>query len=193
VKHVTAFAVLLTGLVVAPAISRAQDHAEVGVFADYFRLGETTSNFVGVGGRAGVHVGRPVELEAEMSYDFNHAFTEGFQDTSGAVTFTNSNIRVLHGLFGPKLETKGRVKIFVTAKGGFVNFRLDPRPPSFDTFTSSVDNLRTNNVSAVFYPGGGFEAFLGPFGVRLEAGDEMYLANGAHHNLRVTFGPQLRF
>jgi hypothetical protein len=44
-----------------------------------------------------------------------------------------------------------------------------------------------------FYPGGGFEGFWGAFGLRLEAGDEVYLNNGTYNNLRVTFGPQLRF
>ena len=78
-------------------------------------------------------------------------------------------------------------------KGGFVNFRFDPRPASFNTFTSSVDNLRANNVSGTFYPGGGVEAFLGPIGLRLDVGDEMFFANGVHHNWKASFGPQIRF
>jgi hypothetical protein len=43
------------------------------------------------------------------------------------------------------------------------------------------------------YPGGGVEGFWGPFGLRAEVGDEIYLRNGTFNNLRVTFGPQLRF
>ena len=118
-----------------------------------------------------------------MSYDFNRVFTEGFTDTSGGtVTATNSNIRVLHGLFGPKLQTSGPVKLFVTVKGGFANFRFDPTPASFSTFTSSVNNLRADNVNAALYPGGGVEAFLGPIGLRAEVGDEIIFVNGAHHN-----------
>lgn len=187
------FLVIIAGFALAP-IAHAQDHAEVGVFVDYFRLGETTTNFVGLGGRAGVNVARHVQLEAEMAYDFNHAFTEGFTDTStGTITTQSSNIRVLHGLFGPKFQTSGPVRLFVTVKGGFTNFRFDPTPASFSTFTSSVNNLRTNNVDGAFYPGGGLEAFLGPIGLRLEVGDEVIFANGAHSNWKVTFGPQLRF
>ena len=188
-----AWLLVLAGLGVAPA-AQAQDHVEVGAFVDYFKLHETGTNFVGLGGRAAVNVSRLVQLEAEMSYDFNRVFTEGFTDTSGGtVTATNSNIRVLHGLFGPKLQTSGPVKLFVTVKGGFANFRFDPTPASFSTFTSSVNNLRADNVNAALYPGGGVEAFLGPIGLRAEVGDEIIFVNGAHHNWRVTFGPQLRF
>src|SRR5579863_6766682 len=100
-----AWALVVAGLALAP-VAQAQDHAEVGAFVDYFKLGETSTNFVGLGGRAAVNVAHHVQLEAEMSYDFNRVFTEGFTDTSGgAVTSVNSDIRVLHGLFGPKLQT----------------------------------------------------------------------------------------
>jgi Outer membrane protein beta-barrel domain len=188
-----AFLLLISSLGVAPLV-RAQNHAEVGAFVDYFKLGETSSNFVGLGGRAAFNVARNVQIEAEMSYDFNRVFTEGFTDnTSGAITTTNSNLRVLHGLFGPKFQTSGPVRVFVTVKGGFTNFRFDPTPASFDTFTSSVTNLRTSNVDAALYPGGGVEAFLGPIGLRLEVGDEIIFVNGAHNNWKVSFGPQIRF
>jgi hypothetical protein len=188
-----AFLILVAGMGLAP-VAHAQNHAEVGAFVDYFKLGETGSNFVGFGGRAAVNVAHHVQIEAEMAYDFNQVFTEGFTDSSsGSVTTQNSNIRVLHGLFGPKIQTSGPVRVFVTVKGGFTNFRFDPTPPSFSTFTSSVNNLRTNNVDAALYPGGGVEAFLGPIGLRLEVGDEIIFANGAHNNWKVTFGPQLRF
>ncbi len=188
-----AFLILVAGMGLARTV-QAQDHAEVGAFVDYFRLGETTSNFVGLGGRAAVNVTPHIQLEAEMSYDFNQAFTEGFTNTgSGTITTANSNIRVLHGLFGPKIQTSGPVRLFVTVKGGFTDFRFDPTPPSFTGFTSTVNNLRTNNVDAAVYPGGGVEAFLGPIGLRLEVGDEVFFANGAHSNWKVTFGPQIRF
>lgn len=175
-------------------MAHAQNHAEVGAFVDYFKLGETSTNFVGLGGRGAVNIAKHVQLEAEMSYDFNRVFTEGFTDTTGGtITTANSDMRVLHGLFGPKFQTSGPVRFFVTVKGGFANFRLDPVPASFSTFTSSVTNLRANNVDAVFYPGGGVEAFLGPIGFRLEAGDEVIFVNGTRNNWRVSFGPQLRF
>ena len=43
------------------------------------------------------------------------------------------------------------------------------------------------------YPAAGVEAFAGPIGLRLEAGDDVYFHSGAHNNLRVTIGPQFRF
>jgi len=185
---ITAFAIFF-----AVPTARAQEHGEVGAFVDYFRLHETGTNFAGFGGRAAINVSPYIQIEAEMAYDFNRVFTEGFADTTGTITTQNSNIRVLHGLFGPKIQTNGPVRVFVTVKGGFTNFRFDPRPPSFSTFTSSVEDLRTNNVSGALYPGGGIEAFLGPFGLRAEVGDEIIFSNGAHHNWKVSFGPQIRF
>jgi hypothetical protein len=188
------FSILIAGL--APFAS-AQEHGQVGVYADYLRLSQTRSNFGGLGGRLSVNTGRYLQLEGEMSYDFEQAFTEGFTDNSTippTVTFQRSNLRILHGLFGPKLQTgHGPVRVFLTVKGGFMDFRLDPRPATFGTFTSSVTDLRARNVNGVLYPGGGLDAHLGPVGLRLDVGDEIYFNNGAHHNLRVAFGPMIRF
>jgi hypothetical protein len=189
-KRFALFATIAT--IIFVPIARAQDHVEVGAFVDYFRLQQTKTNFVGLGGRAAFNIVAPVQFEAEMAYDFSRSFTETF---SNGITSSvqNSKIKVLHGLFGPKLQTPGPVRVFVTAKGGFVNFRFDTSANSFSGFTSSLQNLRDDNVSGVFYPGGGVEAFLGPFGLRLEAGDEMIFANGVRHNWKVTLGPQIRF
>ena len=179
--------------VIFTPVARAQDHAEVGAFVDYFRLHQTGSNFVGVGGRAAVNIVPYVQLEAEMAYDFNRAFTETFNNGTGTVTTQSSNLKVLHGLFGPKIQTKGPVRVFVTAKGGFTDFRFDPRAASFSNFVSSVDSLRNDNLDGTLYAGGGVEGFLGPIGLRLDVGDEIIFVNGAQHNWKVTFGPQIRF
>jgi hypothetical protein len=37
------------------------------------------------------------------------------------------------------------------------------------------------------------EGHIGPVGLRLEAGDEIYFAGSTHHNLRAAFGPFIRF
>jgi len=182
----------------APAASAQssddKNHGNFGVYFDYTRLKFAKTNFFGVGARLGVNVHPHIVLEGEMAYDFNQVFTEGFTDaTTGSVTLQRSNVRVLHGLFGPKIQSHGPVRVFLTVKGGFVNFRFDDRPATFSTFTSSVDSLRTSNVRAVLYPGGGFEGFLGPIGLRLDVGDEIYFLNGAHHGLRIAFGPHIRF
>jgi hypothetical protein len=173
----------------------AQDRFQAGVYADYFRISQTNTNQAGLGVRVGFKAFPYTMMEGEMSYDFAQAFNEGFTDTgTGAITVQRTNLRVLHGLFGPKFEPKrGGIRPFFTVKGGFVDFRLDNRPATVGTFFSSVENLRSNNVSGVIYPGGGLEGHLGPVGLRLDVGDEIYFADGAHHNLRVALGPFIRF
>ena len=64
---------------------------------------------------------------------------------------------------------------------------------TIQTVSSTFQGLRGSNIYGVFYPGGGAEAFWGPFGLRVDVGDEMFFNNGAHNNLRVSFGPTFRF
>jgi hypothetical protein len=49
------------------------------------------------------------------------------------------------------------------------------------------------SVTEAIYPGLGVEGFWGPFGLRLDGGDEIYFDHGARNNLKVTFGPVIRF
>src|SRR5260370_24685715 len=134
-------------------LASAQDHLQVGAYADYFRISQTKTNMAGLGARAGIKVFPHVMLEAEMSYDFQQAFTEGFTNPNGgAITFQNSNVKVLHGLFGPKFVAGHRaIRPFVTFKGGFVNFRLHPRPSSVSGITTSILNLQPYNVRGDVY------------------------------------------
>jgi hypothetical protein len=194
-----ALLLFLAGCFVPLASAQSLDHIEAGVFADYFRISQTDTNQVGLGGRLGFGVFPHVRLEAEMAYDFDKAFTESFTTTvppcsSATPCLQKTNLRVLHGLFGPKVELgHGAIRPFVTVKGGFINFSLDSRNPSFTGFTSSVQNLRADNVNGVLYPGGGVEAHAGPLGLRLDVGDEIYFNHGSHNNLRVALGPFIRF
>lgn len=176
----------------APAAS-AQDQIQAGVYADFFRLNQTRTNLAGLGGRLGLGGGRHLQFEGEISYDFDQAFTETF--TSGTiVSVQRTSTRLLHGMFGPRVQAgHGGVNLFLTLKGGFINFRLDPRPATFSTFSSSVQNLRATDVNGVLYPGGGVEGHLGPLGMRLDFGDEIYFNSGTHHNLRIALGPFIRF
>lgn len=187
-----ALLLLLAGWLVP--VASAQEHGQIGGYVDYFRLSQTKTNLAGLGGR--LSLGGPhLQFEGDIAYDFEQAFTEGFTNPSnGAVTLQRTNLRALHGVFGPRIQSsRGPVRLFLTLKGGFFNFRLDPRPATFATFASSVQNLRANDVSGVLYPGAGLEGHLGPVGLRLDIGDEMYFNSGTHHNLRVTFGPIIRF
>jgi hypothetical protein len=189
-----ALLLVLAGCIV-PRAAAQEEHIQVGVFADYFRTSQTDNNFAGVGARVSFMSYKLLKFEAQMSYDFNQAFTEGFTTTgTGAVTVSRSGMRILHGEIGPKLDLgHGRIRPFVTVKAGAINFGFSNAPATIGTFFSSVNNLRTNSVSGVLYPGGGLEGHLGPIGLRLDVGDEIYFNSGAHHNLSMTFGPYIRF
>jgi hypothetical protein len=199
---------MMVGLLFAvlPSV-RAQDkenHVEIGIFGDYFRLGETrgpslsgtgATSFGGVGARLSINASRRWQIEPEMNYDFAESFSERFTGPSGTVVgLSTSRLRILHGMIGPKFQTGGGAfRAFVTVKGGGDDFMFSSAPVTFSTFASSVSGLRTSNVVGVVYPGGGIEAYLGPIGLRIDVGDEIYFQSGAHNNLRVTFGPSIRF
>lgn len=194
---------ILGALIAAPAWLMAQesqanyDHATVGIFADYFRFSPTsrsTTNFIGFGARAGFNVSSHVQLEGEMNYDFSRNFTSVCNTCNGiSTTFVTSKVRPLTGLFGPKFETGGPFKFFVTGKLGFINFTTTSAAVTPGTVGSAISGVGGGGTHFAMYPGAGFEGFWGPFGLRLEAGDEVYLNNGTFNNLRVSFGPQFRF
>ena len=192
-KRVALLAFLAGCLV--PRAAAQEEKVQVGIFADYFRAAQTHSNYGGVGARVSFINYKLLKFEAQMSYDFDQAFTEGFTNTgTGTVTLSRSGMRVLHGEFGPKLDLgHGRIRPFVTVKAGGIHFGINNAPATIGTFLSSVDNLRRSNVSGVLYPGGGLEGQLGPVGLRLDVGDEIYFNSGAHHNLSMAFGPYIRF
>jgi hypothetical protein len=196
-RRILLLAILSVGLA-APSCLMAQseyNHGEVGVFADYFRLSATNpnSNLVGLGGRAAFNVSTHVAIEAEMSYDFARNYTNTF--SNGVTTETvNTRFRPLTGLFGPKFQagSSGPIRAFVTGKVGFVNFSSSTQGAAAG-FTGAVNAITTGNTRVAFYPGAGLEGFWGPFGLRLDAGDEIYIDSGAHNNLKVEFGPTIRF
>jgi len=177
-----------------PLLMAQSDHVEIGAFADYFNLSRTTPNinYVGLGARAGFNANPYVQIEAEMSYDFDRNFTSTFSD--GITTqFVRSRTRVLHGLFGPKFQTgSGPFRAFATFKVGFVNFSTSNQNVP-DGFVGSLGGVTEGNTRPAIYPGVGIEGFWGPFGLRLDGGDDIYFDRGARHNAKVTFGPVFRF
>lgn len=177
-----------------PALMAQSDHVEVGVFADYFNLSRTSPNinYAGLGARVGFNVHSKVQIEAEMSYDFERNFTSVFSD--GVDTqFVRSHVRPLTGLFGPKFQTgSGPFRAFATFKAGFINFSTSNQNVP-DGFVGGLGSVTSGDTRAAIYPGIGLEGFWGPFGLRVDGGDEIYFDGGARHNLKVTFGPVLRF
>jgi hypothetical protein len=178
----------------AMAQSKDGDHVEVGVFADYFNLSRTSPhiNYVGVGGRVGFNVHPNVQIEGEMSYNFERNFTSAF--SNGVTTqFVRTNVRPLDGLFGPKFMThSGPFRAFATFKVGFTNFSVSNKNVP-DGFVGALGSITSGDTRPAIYPGVGVEGFWGPFGLRADGGDEMYFDHGTRHNIRATFGPVLRF
>jgi hypothetical protein len=192
-----AFLLLLAGWLVPLASAQEREHLQVGVFADYFRLDRTSTDYAGVGGRVGFRLYHNIKIEAETSYDFDQQVTENFTTTTGLFFTRSTGLRILHGEFGPKvnLGEYHHIHPFVFAKGGFIDFRPNSLnvPATLGTFVSNLTSLRTNNVNGVFYPGGGVEARIGPLGLRVDVGSVIYINNGSHGNLRISFGPYVRF
>jgi len=195
-KRLAVLAALVLGFaLMAPAAAAQADdknHGTFGVYFDYTRLGFADLNLFGVGGRVGFNVHPAIAIEGEMAYDFEQSQSQTI--TSGGITNTfRSNLRLIHGLFGPKIQTtKGPVRIFAVLKGGLLNFGVSG-PATAGSFANQIGTIRDGDTNGVFYPGGGVEFNAGWLGIRLEAGDEMYWDNGVNHNFKFMGGPQIRF
>jgi hypothetical protein len=174
----------------------AQKRIEVGVFVDYLDVSQTNTNNVGLGGRFGYRVHHDVLLEGELAYDYGINFGEAYRNivNGNLAAIERTSVGITHGLVGPKLQPAGGgFRPFVTLKGGFMDFRLSPGLLPLSNAVSTLLGLRTSNLNAAIYPAAGVEAAIGPVGLRFEVGDEVYFNNGAHNNLRLTFGPIVRF
>jgi hypothetical protein len=135
-------------------------------------------------------------MEGELAYDYGINFHEVYRNiANGDITaIERTSIGVTHGLFGPTLQAaRGRFRPFVTLKGGFMDFRLSPSLLPISTVESRLIGIRTSSLNVAMYPGAGVEGSLGPVGLRFELGDDIYFNSGTHNNLRITFGPILRF
>lgn len=189
------FVVFVSILLFATSSALAQK-VEAGIFLDYLGISQTSTNNFGLGARLGFGIHRNVLLEGEFAYDYGINFDEAYRNIANGniAAIERTSIGVTQGLIGPKLQPSGGgFRPYVTLKGGFVNFRLSPSLLPYSDVASTVFGLRTSSLNAAIYPAAGVEATIGPLGLRLEAGDEIYFNSGAHNNLRITFGPILRF
>lgn len=188
----------LSGLLVcASALPlSAQKRLEAGVFIDYLGISQTSTDNFGLGGRLGYRVHRNVMVEGELAYDYGINFQEVYRNIANGDTtaIQRTSIGVTEGLIGPILRpARGHFRPFATLKAGFIDFRLSPSLLPYSNLISTALGIRTSSLSATLYPAVGAEASLGPVGLRLEAGDAIYFNGGKHDNLRITFGPILRF
>lgn len=169
---------------------------EAGIFLDYLSISQTSTNNFGLGARFGYRIHQNVLLEGELAYDYGINFDEAYRNivNGNIAAIERTSIGVTQGLIGPKLQPSGGgFRPYVTLKGGFADFRLSPSLVPYSDVASAIFGLRTSTLNAAIYPAAGIEGTLGPVGLRLEAGDEIYFNRGAHNNLRITFGPILRF
>jgi hypothetical protein len=168
---------------------------EAAVFLDYLGICQTkTSNF-GLGARFGYRLHRNVMLEGELAYDYGVNFDEADVNlvTGNVAALERTATGVTHFLVGPRFQSQERFRPFATMKTGFTDFRLSPGLLPYSNAVSVILGLHTSNVNPAIYLGAGIEPAIGPVGVRLEFGNEIYFNSGAHNNLRITFGPILRF
>ncbi len=189
-------ALIILALLLFGASSSFAQKIEAGVFLDYLSVSQTSTNNFGLGARFGYRIHHNVLLEGELAYDYGINFDEAYRNIANGniAAIERTSIGVTQGLFGPKLQPSGGgFRPFVTLKGGFMDFRFSTSLLPYSDVASAVFGLRTSNLNAAIYPAAGVEATLGPVGLRLEAGDEVYFNNGTHNNLRITFGPILRF
>ena len=171
----------------APALLAQDDakHVEVGPYFDYLRL--NTLNFYGLGGRFAVLPRPQVAVEGEIAHDFERSVT-----FSTATTFFRSSFRITDGLFGVRVQNSGPVRVFGTMKTGFINFSVS-NGSALAGFQNAIGQISDGDTKVALYPGGGLDIGGGAVSFRVEVGDLMYFANGTHHNLRITAGPQFRF
>jgi hypothetical protein len=76
---------------------------------------------------------------------------------------------------------------------GFLDFSTSNKAITTSQFTGAFNNIGSASTHFAAYPGGGIEAFWGPVGFRIDAGDLIYLNNGTYNNLKITAGPTFRF
>ena len=196
-KRLTVLGALVLCLAALAPVASAQsnddkNHGNFGVYFDYTRLQFAKENFFGVGARLGINVHPHVVLEGEMAYDFERNSTATITGLTGNTTTVRSNLRLLHGLFGPKIQTTGPVRVFAVLKGGFLNFGVSGAATAGNV-GNQISGVLDGDTNGVFYPGAGVEFNAGIFGIRLEAGDEIFWDNGANHNFKFMGGPQIRF
>ena len=104
-KRILGLLVVLAMMVAVPALYAQEEHGEVGVFGDLTRLGPAgNTNFTGLGGRLGFNVNNHLQFEGDIGYDFSKNFTN--TSSNGLNTsFGTSSLRMLRGVFGPKIST----------------------------------------------------------------------------------------
>jgi hypothetical protein len=144
----------LFALLLASSLSSAQKRIEAGVLLDYLDVsGTRTSNF-GIGGRFGYRIHHNVMFEGEVAYDYGINFDELYLNVANGslAAIERTSIGVTHGLFGPKVQPRGRFRPFVTIKGGFIDFRFSSSLLPYSNVVSTILGLRESRLNIAIYP-----------------------------------------
>ena len=185
--------VALALLMAAPALfaqrsTNIYDHAEVGAFVNYTRLANAgDTNFFGIGGRLlGFNASPHVALEAEGAYDFQRYIDI---TSSGNFISTRSGVRMAHFMFGPTFISgrSGPLRLFVTAKGGLINFS------SSVNFANQVNSIPVGTPTRSFIRAAALSFSPAGLECALRPATRSTSAMARNNNLRVTVGPVIRF
>ena len=198
------FAAMCVFLLCVSGVASAQKRVQIGAFLDYLSSSATSTqpsaNNFGIGGRLGYRVHRRVVLEGEFAYDYGANFTAAYNNIKNlnGTALENTTVGLTQGWIGPALQrVHGKLRPFVTLKGGFMDFRLSSSLATslipYGTELGIALHVKTSNVNPAIYPAAGGELGLGPIGLRLEVGDAIFFDSGGHNDLRLTFGPTLSF
>jgi hypothetical protein len=180
-------------LLIASSTPALGQSFEIGAFGGYSRMDVPNfpENTASVGARMDLPFVSFVKFEIEGAYDFRIP----------QVTFTTVGILpavTVNQVGGPringglKFQTHGG-SYFFFLKGG-ADF-LQPEAVVRGANGALLSTTSGNTiVKGTFYPGAGISFFAGFFGLRVDAGDEIFWLNGdARNNWRINFGPSFRF
>src|SRR5260370_28087957 len=119
-------------------------------------------------------------LGAETASDLERTQTQA-NHVGGRTHTVRPNIRVLHALFGPKIQTKGPMHLFLLAKVGIVNFGVGG-PATAGAINNQIGTIVNGDTNMAVYPGAGIEFNIKRISFRAEAGDEVIFLRGRTTN-----------
>lgn len=193
-------AMLLVGvalLLTCPAPTQAQDHAEVGFFAQYLRFNNTYAG--GIGGRLSIIVSPRVLLDVEGAHDFkSKTFNAQFLTPIGSVVTQNMSTDGYEFLVGPKFQFGTRIALFASLRAGAFHFNsylpdVSLGVPNNVFPGTPLNGFVPSGTSAALYPSVGFEVGRDRSGLRVDIGDLILFSSTTRNNFKLSAGPVFRF
>lgn len=180
-----------------PATTQAQDHAEVGFFAQYLRFNNTYGG--GIGGRLSIVVSPRVLLDVEGTHDFkSKTFNAQFLTPTGSVVTQNMSTDGFEFLVGPRFQVGTRIGFFASLRAGAFHFNSYLPDVSLGVPNTVLPGTPLNGfvpagTSAALYPSVGFELGRDRAGLRVDIGDLILFSSTTLNNFKIAAGPVFRF